>query len=625
MRASTRQQIVVPQKLRDELLRSAHDDLLGGHLGRERTYQRLRDKYWWPRLYHDVEEWVKTCESCQAKKDPRHTKGGQLESIPVSRPFERMGMDLIGPLPKTYRGNKYILVMIDYLTKWVEAFALPKDTAEAVAEKFVEEVVCRFGAPEILLTDRGKQFLGKLMSQVNRLLGIRKENTTAYHPQTDGLVERFNHTLVDMLAKYVAGHQKDWDIYIPYVLFAYRVTPQESTGESPFYLMTGRTPITPEDVSMGVKTDAERLPEVIIRLKDARELARRSIEWAQDKQREAYNKRREEREFRTGQLVLVYVPAVKRGRVKKLTSKWRGPYIVIGKRGLNNYLVRAKDNERDIQAIHVERMKPYFDPSQPEGELEVQEILDWRIGVEGKKEYLIKWRAMTDRYNEWISEEDLHAPELLRKFKRHHRESKETRPALRSTTMEKNPVDQNHDGLTPDQHNPPMNHSKMELDFNFDQKGSSSEAERIFSDGEISIQKPTPTPTPPSSSNAENEFSRKNGMQQEIRQEKNDSEPKPKEDTGRLEDDGTPGQEKKQDRDKNNRESIIERLNGTENKKQSESRHQKGKRAALPVRRSARQADPSYFHHGMVAHLEDKLKNKGGRLQQGDFLENRSS
>jgi len=425
VRANTRQQVVVPRCLRDDLMRAAHDDMLGGHLGRERTYLRLREKYWWPYQYKEVEEWVRTCEACQAKKDPRIPKAGQLEPIPVSQVFERMGMDLVGPLPKTAKGNKYLLVMVDYLSKWAEAFPLPKDNAEAVAEKFVEEVICRFGAPKILLTDRGKQFTGKLMTEVNRLLGIRKDTTTAYHPQTDGLVERFNHTLIDMIAKFVAGHQKDWDIYIPYVLFAYRTSPQGSTGDSPFYLMMGRTPMAPEDIAMGAKGDAEKMPEVLKRLGEARELAKKNIEWAQAKQREQYNQQREAQEFGIGQLVLVSVPAVKKGRVRKLTSKWRGPYIVLGRRGGNNYFVRAKDNEKDTQVIHVERMKPYFSPKEPEGELEVEEIVDWRFDAEGKKEFLVKWRAMTDRYNEWIKERDVHAPEAMRKFLRRIEKGKE--------------------------------------------------------------------------------------------------------------------------------------------------------------------------------------------------------
>ncbi len=121
--------------------------------------------------------------------------------------MHRVGIDIVGPLPRTSQGNAYILVMVDYFTKWPEAVPIPNVKASTIARTFIR-------APQILLSDRGKQFTSKLFEQVNRYLGVKKDFTTAYHPQTDGLVERFNHTLVNLLAKAVKPTQRDWDEWI---------------------------------------------------------------------------------------------------------------------------------------------------------------------------------------------------------------------------------------------------------------------------------------------------------------------------------------------------------------------------------------------------------------------------
>ena len=147
-------------------------------------------------------------------------------------------MDVI-QFPKSDQGNQYAVVFVDYLTKWPEVFATSDQTSLTIARLLVEHIVSRHGVPTEPLSDRDPSFLSHLIADVCQLLGIKKVNTTAYHPQTDGLVERFNHTLTDMLAKTVEKGRRDWDNRLPYVLFAYRASPQESSRESPFFLLHG--------------------------------------------------------------------------------------------------------------------------------------------------------------------------------------------------------------------------------------------------------------------------------------------------------------------------------------------------------------------------------------------------
>lgn len=157
----------------------------------------------------------------------------------MAGPFDCVGVDII-KFPKSYKGNQYAVVFVDYLTKWPEVFATKDQSSLTIAKLLAENVVSRHGVPAELLSDRGKAFLSKLMCEVYKLLSIHKVNTTAYHPQTDGLVERFNRTLTSMLAKTVERQGRDWDDHLPYVLYAYRTSIQESTKESPFYLLYGR-------------------------------------------------------------------------------------------------------------------------------------------------------------------------------------------------------------------------------------------------------------------------------------------------------------------------------------------------------------------------------------------------
>ena len=166
---------------------------------------------------------------------------GPLERMPlIDEPFQRVAVDLAGPLfPTTDRGNKYILTLVDYATRYPEAIALPSIETERVAEALME-MFSRIGVPREMLTDMGSQFTSSLMNEVSRLISLKQWTTTPYHPSCNGLVERFNGTLKMILKRLCSEKPKDWDKYLSAVLFAYREVPQESLGFSPFELVYGR-------------------------------------------------------------------------------------------------------------------------------------------------------------------------------------------------------------------------------------------------------------------------------------------------------------------------------------------------------------------------------------------------
>ena len=178
-----------------------------------------------------------------------------LEQYQVGVPLERVAIDLLGPLPRSDSGNQcgnqWILVVGDYCTEWIEAYPLPDATARTVALKLINEFVCRFGVPQELHSDQGSNFESEVFGEMCRILGVTKTRTTAYNPKSDGMVERFNITLVNMVAVLIdpKRRQRDWDGFLPYATFAYRCTPQDSTGESPNMMMLGREVSLPIDLT----------------------------------------------------------------------------------------------------------------------------------------------------------------------------------------------------------------------------------------------------------------------------------------------------------------------------------------------------------------------------------------
>ena len=269
--------LIPPTADRKQLFEEVHCGPFGAHLREAKVHGELYKHYWWPKMRSDIRNWCNGCLVC-ATRQPSRAVHAPLNSIPVEGPFHRVGVDVI-QFPKSQSGNQYAVVFTDYLTKWPEVFATKDQTALTIAELFVEEIVCRHGVPGQLLSDRGAAFLSRLLKEICSLLGVKKINTTAYHPQTNGLTERFNRTLTDMLAKRVEKNGKDWDTHLPFVLFAYRASTQESTKESPFYLMYGRDPRLPTALEMDNMSCEEMdvdsyKREVSTKLSEAWELAK---------------------------------------------------------------------------------------------------------------------------------------------------------------------------------------------------------------------------------------------------------------------------------------------------------------------------------------------------------------
>jgi transposase InsO family protein len=362
-------QIVVPESLRKGVLSLAHEPPMAGHLGQKKTLDRIWKLFYWPGLCTDVRRFVGSCDQCQ-KVSPRPPKV-PLEKMPlIDTPFERVAVDLTGPLPMSGSGNRYILVLVDYATRYPEAIPLKSIEASVVAEA-LWQIWTRMGIPAEILTDRGTQFTSELMREMNRLLAIRGLTTTPYHAQTNGLVERFNGTLKLMLRKLTEEQPKQWDRFVPALLFAYREVVQESLGFSPFELLYGRTVRGPMQIlrelwvndsqTEEVRTTIEYVVDLRNRIEETCKLARENLARASVRQAEVFNRRAAPRTFEPGDKVLLLLPEER----NKLQMRWQGPFEVLEKKGTCDYRISVNGKPR---LYHANLLKKYVERKEPESE-----------------------------------------------------------------------------------------------------------------------------------------------------------------------------------------------------------------------------------------------------------------
>ena len=362
----TTDQIVLPENLRQTAFEAHHSHTTASHRGVKKTLSALQSRYYWPGLTSAVHRLVARCHVCGSKKIWGKKRRSSLKQYVVGAPMERIAIDILGPLPETPRKNKFILVVSDYFTKWTESYPLPNQEATTVAEKLVNEFICRFGVPRELHSDQGRNFESKVFAEICKLLDIEKTRTTPLHPQSDGQVERFNRTLIEMLRGKIKEDQKDWDLQLPACMMAYRSAVHESTGVSPNLLMLGREVEVPLDVITETSPDAPPLKTdyaqaVQKRLASAHDLARRHLNKAAIRQKRNYDKRLSGRPFAVGDSVWLHLVRRKKGRNAKLDCPWQGPYLVISVLSDVVYRVQKSKNAKP-KVVHSDRLKPYLGP-----------------------------------------------------------------------------------------------------------------------------------------------------------------------------------------------------------------------------------------------------------------------
>lgn len=356
-------QVVLPEKFRTSVIHTAHDNI-AGHMGIKKTYHRVLQHFFWPHVKHDVSKYIRTCHVCQVTRKPNQSlKPVPLCPIPaVSQPFDHLLVDCVGPLPRSKSGCSYLLTIMCQSTRYPAAYPLWSITTKSVV-KAISEFISVFGIPKVIQTDQGSNFTSRLFCQVLKQLNVTHNMSSAYHPQSQGALERFHQQLKSLLRAYCTELKADWQEGLPWLLLAAREVVQESTGFSPNELVFAHTVRGPLSVihdqwvpSAPPKDLVSYINGFRHRLYEAGELAKQNLKMAQKKMKQLYDRKVEHREFSAGDQVLVLQPLIE----SPFPAKFFGPCNVVRRLSEQNYLIEMPNRRKSVKVCHVNLLKPYL-------------------------------------------------------------------------------------------------------------------------------------------------------------------------------------------------------------------------------------------------------------------------
>ena len=360
-RSKGREIRVVPKDWRHLILQGYHDGPMGGHQGTRAMLAKMRGKYYWPSVNHDVLTYVHQCPKCEQRENGFRGRAPLQENYQATRPFQKVSIDFMTGLPVTDRGNTVLLTAICCFSRWVELIPLPNRSAREVAMALTRSIFFRHGCCQIV-SDSGKEFIGEIMSHVYELLGIDARTSTFYHPASQGKIERTHRVIANILAKFVSSGQTDWDLFVSPCMMAMNSAIHSATGFSPYFLLHGRDPTLPPDALLLNEPppqwrDYPQFVENLLRhTYQAFTEARQQIGKLSAKNRDRVNAKARPRNIEVGQRVLLYTPKVSEGEKRKLAMYWRPGFEIVQKFGNVNYLIEEIATKKK-QLVHVDRIK----------------------------------------------------------------------------------------------------------------------------------------------------------------------------------------------------------------------------------------------------------------------------
>lgn len=358
-------QICVPVTVREALVKAYHDN--NCHPGFQRTYESIREKYYWEGMYENIHCWTTTCDLCLRSKSMNHPQRAKLKPLPVVDVFDRIHIDFLGPLPTSGEGDyKHVLVVVDSTSLYPAIYPTKSTSAVEVAECLYTNWFCIFGAPKAILSDRAAVFRSKLQEELCRLFKVKRIYTSAYHPMCNSRAEAFNSIILKSLRTHLTD-QSDWVKYIPAILYSYRASVTTSTGVSPYYCVFGKPMRHGIDVELNTEVNVSPdvdtyLKNLLDRLKVTREVVKQNIEDCNFVTSSKYDQKSVEADrYSLGDMVLMHDPTNKKGQCPKLKKRWIGPLVVIEKSddGLLYKLRDCQTGKESKAFIHFNRVKPY--------------------------------------------------------------------------------------------------------------------------------------------------------------------------------------------------------------------------------------------------------------------------
>ena len=402
----------LPKSALPDLLKAFHDDPLGGsHFGMKKTYLKIKSRFHIPNLKDSVYKYVQSCPQCQAKKAFRRKPYGKPLKIPIpGSPRRHWQIDVVGPVKRAASGNLYILSAQDYYSKYVEFQAVPDATAERVARFVISRIVANHGTPEIIQTDRGSNFTSDVIKCINMQLGSTHKFSTAYHPQSQGSLERQHGPLKTALAMYANANQTNWDVTLPLVQLAMNSNPHEAHGYSPFFVMTGAEPLFP------VETNLPRIDFPIIdygaHFKQIYDSVQRKLTASQEISRKNKERSMTPHTFVTGDLVLYYRPNRIHGLSPSLSFPYLGPFKIVKVLNDVNFEIELCSDPTRREVVHASKLKRFYpreplvshDSSSPTQSLEP-------VSKSSHQGSLVSHESMTPTYSvEPVSDSGMYSP-----------------------------------------------------------------------------------------------------------------------------------------------------------------------------------------------------------------------
>lgn len=366
--------LVVPEHEREKVLVEYHNAPTAGHFGVERTLDRVKSKYYWSGMRQSITAYLKKCIDCQRYKADNRKPAGLLQTPATNRRFEVVAVDLFGPLPETADKNKWILILEDTCSRWVELFALQNATSSDCAKILISEVFLRYGVPRRVISDNGVQFISEVMQQACHSFGITQSLSPVYHPQANP-VERKNRDLKPQLAILVGRDHNTWDAHLPAIRFAMNSAVTSSTGYSPAYLTFGREMRAPADVITDMRAIIESdnvvtsLTPYLQRISTVLFEAREVHEKVQANQKRCADEgRRPAPDYSTGDLVLLKTQGsndASSGQTPKFIPRRDGPYRVKEAASSTTYVLERLSDNQILGRYHVSQLTPFVGDVQP--------------------------------------------------------------------------------------------------------------------------------------------------------------------------------------------------------------------------------------------------------------------
>ncbi|KAL2236290.1 UNVERIFIED_CONTAM: Gag-Pol polyprotein [Sesamum indicum] len=348
------------------VLQEIHEGNCGNHSGARSLAQKItRQGYFWPTLMRDCKEFVRRCEKCQKFASQIHTHAVPMIPVPITCPFDQWGIDIIGPFPPARAQKKFVIVAVEYFSKWVEAEAVAKIT-EGEAINFIwKNIICRFGIPRVLISDNGTQFQGRKIIAWLHELKIQQNFTAVGHPQSNGQTEVTNRTILQHLKARLSS-KAEWSDELPGVLWAYRTTPRTSTGETPFSLVYGSEAVIPAEIgeesqriaNFDPGRNGEQRAFDLDLLEEKREAARIRMLHHKSLMLRGHNKNLKPRSLQVGDLVLRKVEVSK--HVGKLDPNWEGPFKVVEIVGKGTYKLQDAQGKELPRPWNIQNLKRFY-------------------------------------------------------------------------------------------------------------------------------------------------------------------------------------------------------------------------------------------------------------------------